>query len=65
MLKAIARSNESGCERCHFGRKSWGELGKGLGEGIRGFREALKGEPAPPAANPPVAKDGAAKDKEA
>jgi sec-independent protein translocase protein TatA len=48
-----------------FGPKKLPELGKGLGEGIRGFREALKGEPAPPAANPPVAKDGAAKDKEA
>lgn len=42
-----------------FGPKKLGELGKGLGEGIRGFRDALKGESAPPAA-----KDGAAKDKE-
>jgi sec-independent protein translocase protein TatA len=41
-----------------FGPKKLGELGKGLGEGIRGFRDALKGEPAPP-----PAKDGAAKDK--
>ena len=43
-----------------FGPKKLPELGKGLGEGIRGFRDALKGEPAPPAT-----KDGAAKDKEA
>lgn len=42
-----------------FGPKKLPELGKGLGEGIRGFRDALKGESAPPAT-----KDGAAKDKE-
>lgn len=42
-----------------FGPKKLGELGKGLGEGIRGFRDALKGEPAPP-----VAKGDAANDKE-
>jgi sec-independent protein translocase protein TatA len=28
-----------------FGPKKLGELGKGLGEGIRGFRQAIKGEP--------------------
>jgi sec-independent protein translocase protein TatA len=43
-----------------FGPKKLPELGKGLGEGLRGFRDALKGEPAPPAT-----KDSAAKDKEA
>jgi sec-independent protein translocase protein TatA len=43
-----------------FGPKKLPELGRGLGDGIRGFRDALKGESAPPAT-----KDGAAKDKEA
>ena len=43
-----------------FGPKKLPELGKGLGDGLRGFRDALKGESAPP-----VTKDGAAKDKEA
>ena len=34
-----------------FGGRKLPELGKGLGEGLRGFREGLKGEPtAPPAA---------------
>ncbi len=42
-----------------FGPKKLPELGKGLGEGLRGFREALKGDSAPPAT-----KDSAAKDKE-
>jgi sec-independent protein translocase protein TatA len=42
-----------------FGPKKLGELGKGLGEGIRGFREAVKGEAAPQAN-----KSSAAKDKE-
>ncbi len=28
-----------------FGPRKIGELGKGLGEGIRGFRSALSGEP--------------------
>jgi sec-independent protein translocase protein TatA len=46
-----------------FGPKKLGELGKGLGEGIRGFRDAVKGEGTSPAA--PATKDGAAKDKEA
>jgi sec-independent protein translocase protein TatA len=36
-----------------FGPKKLPELGKGLGESIRGFKDALKGEeekpPAPPA----------------
>jgi sec-independent protein translocase protein TatA len=30
-----------------FGPKKLPELGKGLGDGLRGFRNALKGEPAP------------------
>lgn len=32
-----------------FGGRKLPELGKGLGEGLRGFREGLKGEPTPPA----------------
>jgi sec-independent protein translocase protein TatA len=37
-----------------FGGKRLPELGKGLGEGLRGFREGLKGttEPTAPAAAP-------------
>ncbi len=31
-----------------FGPKKIGELGKGLGEGIRHFRSGLKGEPEAP-----------------
>jgi sec-independent protein translocase protein TatA len=42
-----------------FGPKKLPELGKGLGEGIRGFREALKSDPALSAT-----KDSASKDKE-
>jgi sec-independent protein translocase protein TatA len=34
-----------------FGPSKLAGLGKGLGEGIRGFKDALKEEP--PAANPP------------
>jgi sec-independent protein translocase protein TatA len=30
-----------------FGGRKLPELGKGLGEGLRGFREGLKGEPTP------------------
>jgi sec-independent protein translocase protein TatA len=30
-----------------FGPKKLPELGKGLGEGIRGFRSAMKDEPGP------------------
>ena len=33
-----------------FGPKKIGELGKGLGEGIRHFRSGLKGEPETPKA---------------
>lgn len=29
-----------------FGPRKLPELGKGLGEGLRGFKEAIKGEPA-------------------
>ena len=39
-----------------FGPRRLGDLGKGLGEGIRGFKSALKGEPEPaPAAAKPAA----------
>ena len=30
-----------------FGPKKLGELGKGLGEAIRGFRQAVRDEPSP------------------
>jgi sec-independent protein translocase protein TatA len=33
-----------------FGPRKIGELGKGLGEGIRGFKSALRGEPDKPVA---------------
>ncbi len=39
-----------------FGPKKLPELGKGLGESIRGFREAMKGEGEKP--NPPSAPSG-------
>jgi sec-independent protein translocase protein TatA len=39
-----------------FGPKKLPELGKGLGESIRGFREALKGEEEEP--NPPSSPSG-------
>ncbi len=32
-----------------FGPKKLPELGKGLAEGIRGFKDAMKGSPDPPA----------------
>ena len=35
-----------------FGPKKLPELGKGLGQSIRGFREALKGEEEKPAEKP-------------
>jgi len=35
-----------------FGSRKIPELGRGLGEGIRGFRSAMRGEDAPPA-DPP------------
>lgn len=36
-----------------FGAKRLPELGKGLGEGLKGFREGIRGisDPAPPAQN--------------
>jgi sec-independent protein translocase protein TatA len=43
-----------------FGAKRLPELGKGLGEGLKGFREGIKGvtDPAPPA--PPVVQQNVA-----
>ncbi|HLH07448.1 MAG TPA: twin-arginine translocase TatA/TatE family subunit [Terriglobales bacterium] len=38
-----------------FGPKKIGELGKGLGDGIRGFRSAMKGEDEKKPAEQPVA----------
>ena len=37
-----------------FGPKKLPELGKGLGESIRGFKHALNGDAAPPPAVPPA-----------
>jgi sec-independent protein translocase protein TatA len=39
-----------------FGAKRLPELGKGLGEGLKGFREGIRGitDPAPPPPAPPV-----------
>ena len=39
-----------------FGAKRLPELGKGLGEGLKGFKEGIKGvtDPAPPPAPPTV-----------
>jgi sec-independent protein translocase protein TatA len=34
-----------------FGPGKLKDLGKGLGEGIRGFKEAIKEEPKPPSAS--------------
>ena len=34
-----------------FGPKKLPELGKGLAEGIKGFKDGLKDTPAPPASN--------------
>jgi len=39
-----------------FGPKKLPELGKGLGEGIRGFKSAMKGEEETPALKPPMSK---------
>ncbi len=49
-----------------FGPQKVGDLGKGLGEAIRGFRQAIREEPASTAANtqstpPSQAKDQGAK----
>jgi sec-independent protein translocase protein TatA len=37
-----------------FGAKRLPELGKGLGEGLKGFREGLKGVSDPPPTAPPA-----------
>ena len=39
-----------------FGAKRLPELGKGLGEGLKGFREGIRGisDPAPPPPSPPT-----------
>jgi sec-independent protein translocase protein TatA len=37
-----------------FGAKRLPELGKGLGEGLKGFREGIKGVTEPPAPPPPT-----------
>ncbi len=42
-----------------FGPRKIGELGKGLGEGIRGFRSALSGEPKKEEAKPEEKKEEA------
>jgi len=39
-----------------FGPKRLPELGKGLGEAIRGFKDAFKGSEASPPAKPPETK---------
>ena len=44
-----------------FGAKRLPELGKGLGEGLKGFKEGLKGGGnEPPAAAPPATQQSAA-----
>tara|TARA_B100000676_G_C17749477_1_gene665686 strand:+ start:247 stop:447 length:201 start_codon:yes stop_codon:yes gene_type:complete len=40
-----------------FGAKKIPELGRGLGSGLRSFREGLKGEPEGAAEEPPKALD--------
>jgi sec-independent protein translocase protein TatA len=37
-----------------FGGKKIPELGKGIGEGIRGFKSAIKGEEKSPATDPDI-----------
>jgi sec-independent protein translocase protein TatA len=37
-----------------FGAKRLPELGKGLGEGLKGFKEGIKGVTEPPPPPPPV-----------
>jgi len=48
-----------------FGPSKLGELGKGLGDGIRHFKKAMKDEPAspPPAENKPAAEPKAEEQK--
>ena len=45
-----------------FGAKRLPELGKGLGEGLKGFKEGIKGvtEPTPPPPAPPAVQQNAA-----
>jgi sec-independent protein translocase protein TatA len=38
-----------------FGAKRLPELGKGLGEGLKGFKEGIKGVSDPPPPAPPIA----------
>jgi sec-independent protein translocase protein TatA len=42
-----------------FGAKKLPELGKGLGEGMRGFKEGIKGGPDAPAPQQPVQQQAA------
>jgi sec-independent protein translocase protein TatA len=44
-----------------FGAKRLPELGKGLGEGLKGFKEGIKGvsDPPPPPPPPPVVQQSA------
>ncbi|HUD13001.1 MAG TPA: twin-arginine translocase TatA/TatE family subunit [Terracidiphilus sp.] len=42
-----------------FGAKRLPELGKGLGEGLKGFKEGIKGISDPPPPPPPVVQQSA------
>jgi sec-independent protein translocase protein TatA len=42
-----------------FGAKRLPELGKGLGEGLKGFKEGIKGISDPPPPSPPVVQQSA------
>ncbi|MGD0735028.1 MAG: twin-arginine translocase TatA/TatE family subunit [Terracidiphilus sp.] len=42
-----------------FGAKRLPELGKGLGEGLKGFKEGIKGVTDPPPPAPPVVQQSA------
>ena len=42
-----------------FGAKRLPELGKGLGEGLKGFKEGIRGVSEPPAPAPPVQQSAA------
>ena len=44
-----------------FGGRKLPELGKGLGEGIRGFKDGIKGATEPPKDEPPSIKPDAPK----
>ena len=43
-----------------FGAKRLPELGKGLGEGLKGFKEGIKGVTDPPPPAPPTVQQSAA-----